>query len=190
MSVAFAQDPIVTEYQGDGIRNTRPFTVDAGWEIQWTAQGDVFQLYLHDASGELVGVAANQSGPGSGASYQAAAGRYYLQVNAIGTWTIRIVDLEDDAATGPATSDAPIEYTGSGAANTRPFETAGAWELQWSAGGDLFQVYLYTEDGDLVDVAANQSGPGPGASYQPRGGRYYLQVNALGPWTIRVVPLP
>lgn len=189
-TLAIAQERLVTEYQGDGIRNTRPFTVDAGWEVQWTAHGDVFQLYLHDASGELVGVAANQSGPGSGSSFQARSGSYYLQVNAIGGWTVRIVDLEGDIASRPAVADTPIEFTGSGGANTRPFETDGPWELQWSSDGDIFQVFLHTGDGDLVDVAANQSGPGPGASYQPRGGRYYLQVNALGPWTVRVVPLP
>lgn len=41
-----------------------------------------------------------------------------------------------------------------------------------------------------VDAAANPSLPAPGASHQPRGGRYYLQVDALGRCTIRVVPLP
>jgi hypothetical protein len=50
----------------------------------------------------------------------------------------------------------------------------------------LFQIYLYSGSGDLVDVAANQMQAGKGSSYVPRGGTYYLQVNALGSWAIRV----
>lgn len=184
-----AQERLVAEFDGDGMRNTRPFTVSDGWEVRWNASGDVFQLYLHDAEGELVSVAANQSGSGGGASYQASGGRYYFQVNALGAWSLQIVDLDEAAQDASSGLEAPVEFTGSGASNTRPFRVGGPWELQWEARGDVFQVYLHDANGELVDVAANQTGAGDGASYQPRGGRYYLQVNALGAWTVRVVPV-
>ena len=41
----------------------------------------------------MVGIPANQQGSGKGTSFQAKAGKYYLQVNAIGTWSIKIVPV-------------------------------------------------------------------------------------------------
>lgn len=184
---AFAQETLVQTYQGNGTQNTRPFTVGAGWEIQWDATGDLFQAYLYDANGNLVEVAANQMGSGSGASFQPRAGSYYLQANAIGSWTIQIVQLPSGAST--TIRDGGSEYRGSGVRNLRPFTTTGPWEVQWNARGDIFQLYLYAVDGDLIDVSANQGGPGNGASYQPRSGTYYFQVNAMGDWTVRIVPV-
>jgi hypothetical protein len=87
-------DPILAELSGSGGRNTRPFTAPAAWEIQWNAQGQVFQIYVYSEVGELVGVAANQLGAGKGTSYQPRGGRYYLQVNATGSWTIRVVEVK------------------------------------------------------------------------------------------------
>lgn len=89
-----AQDNVVKTFSGSGAKNTRPFTVQEGWEIQWDASGDIFQLYLYSPGGDMIGVPANQQGPGKGSSYQPKAGEYYLQVNAIGDWSVRIVNLE------------------------------------------------------------------------------------------------
>lgn len=85
---------VVATFSGSGSKNTRPFSVPAGWEIQWDATGDIFQLYLYKADGSLAGVPANQLGSGKGSSYQANAGKYYLQVNALGKWSMKIVKLE------------------------------------------------------------------------------------------------
>lgn len=82
---------VLTQLSGNGAMNTRPFTAPGPWEIQWTARGDIFQIFVYDGSGDLIGVAANQAGPGSGQSYQPKRGTYYLQVNALGTWTVRVV---------------------------------------------------------------------------------------------------
>lgn len=90
---AFAQDAVVQEFSGSGGKNTRPFTVKDGWEIQWDAKGDLFQLYLYTANGDIVGVLANQQGSGKGSSYEAKAGKYYLKVNAIGNWSINIIPV-------------------------------------------------------------------------------------------------
>jgi hypothetical protein len=88
-----AKETVVQMFSGSGYQNTRPFTVNDGWEIQWDARGDFFQLFLNRADGETPAdfLAANQLGSGGGACYQAKGGRYYLQVNAIGNWTISIV---------------------------------------------------------------------------------------------------
>ena len=89
-----ANTAAIASYTGKGGKNTRPFTVPAGWEIQWDARGDIFQLFLYNADGSIAGVPANQQGSGKGTSYQAKAGKYYLQVNAMGKWSIKVVDVE------------------------------------------------------------------------------------------------
>jgi hypothetical protein len=85
---------VIATFSGSGGKNTRPFSVPAGWEIQWDAKGDIFQLFLYEADGSIVGVPANQEGSGKGSSYQAKAGTYYLQVNALDEWIIKIVKLK------------------------------------------------------------------------------------------------
>ncbi len=193
---ALAEDTVIQTFTGSGGKNTRPFVVKDGWEIQWDARGDIFQLFLYRADGEMEGVPANQQGSGKGASYQAKGGQYYLQVNAIGNWTINIVQVKSRSSTPPQGRSQPkaapsviATFSGSGGQNTRPFTTTGSWEIQWNAEGDIFQLFLYTADGKLLGVPANQQGSGKGASYQPRAGKYYLQVNAIGKWHINIVPV-
>ena len=83
---------VVETYSGSGIQSLRPFTVSDDWEIRWSSSGDLIQIYLNDASGELVDIVANQQG-GGGSSYQAQGGRFALEVNAIGPWTVEVVQL-------------------------------------------------------------------------------------------------
>jgi hypothetical protein len=101
----------------------------------------------------------------------------------------RRVLLQDDGTWEYVQQEGGVvaSFTGSGGKNTRPFTTPGPWEVQWDAQGDIFQLYLYYEDGTLEGVPANQSGPGTGSSYHPKKGTYYLQVNALGAWSIKIV---
>lgn len=86
-----------------------------------------------------------------------------------------------------AQPDAIARFSGSGTQNTRPFSVDGPWEIRWTASGSLIQIMVYDDSGDLVTLAANQSRPGRGGSYQPRGGRYYLGVNAIGDWEIVIL---
>jgi len=85
-------NPVVS-LSGNGMKNTRPFTVDKGWELQWDSTGQMFQVFLYSSDGELAGVLANQMGSGSGSSYEAKGGTFYLQINAIGQWNIRVVQI-------------------------------------------------------------------------------------------------
>jgi hypothetical protein len=186
---------LVISFSGNGGKNTRPFNVSDEWEIRWDVSGDIFQLFLYSSNGELVGVAANQSRSGKGSSYQPKAGRYYLQVNALGDWTVDIVSLSSDSRKKTKQkenrgSPTPVAtFSGNSAKNTRPFVVSDEWEIRWNAEGDIFQLFLYSSDGDLIGVPANQSSPGTGSSYQTKGGKYYLQVNALGSWQIEIVQI-
>jgi len=76
-----------------------------------------------------------------------------------------------------------IVFEGEGIQNTRPFTVTGAWIIEWQAEGDVFMITIYTKDGDYVDILGNAK---RGSSYQPQGGSYYLQVNALGKWKIAI----
>ena len=60
------------------------------WEIFWDASGDIFQLYLFDINGNIIGIPTNQGNAGKGSSFQVAKGNFYLQVNAIGKWNLKI----------------------------------------------------------------------------------------------------
>ena len=85
---------LIAKYSGNGMKTTRPFKTDGSWEVQWDASGQVFQIYLYDKSGEMVGILANQQGSGTGSSYQPKEGEYYLKVNAMGSWNIKIVNID------------------------------------------------------------------------------------------------
>ncbi|MCF8307415.1 MAG: hypothetical protein K9I68_00245 [Bacteroidales bacterium] len=189
----FAQEKIIKNFSGSGGKNTRPFEVDDGWELQWNAEGDFFQIYLYNADGSLKGVPANQQGDGEGNSYQANGGKYYLQINAIGEWDVNIVQLNTEQTTTSAANkkdnNVVASFSGSGGKNTRPFNAPSGWEIQWNAKGSLFQIYLYKANGSLVGVPANQQGAGEGNSYQPKKGKYYLQINAMGDWKVNIIDI-
>jgi|SRR6056297_2242313 len=80
-----------------------------------------------------------------------------------------------------------VEHSGKGVKTTRPFTTNGPWEIQWDAEGQIFQIYLYSGEGNLVDVAANQTGAGTGSYYNPKDGTYYIEVNAMGNWELKII---
>lgn len=81
---------IIAAFSGNGGKNTRSFKTTKPWEIFWDASGDIFQLYLYDINGNLIGVPANQGSSGKGSSFQVVKGEFYLQVNAIGNWKMQI----------------------------------------------------------------------------------------------------
>jgi hypothetical protein len=62
-------------------------------------------------------------------------------------------------------------------------------EIQWNATGKLFQVFLQTGEGEIVDVIANVAPAAPGSSFRPQGGTYILNINPLGSWAIRVAQI-
>lgn len=88
----------------------------------------------------------------------------------------------------PAT-DVVQTFRGSGIESTRPFSIGDEWEVRWRAEGVVFQIYLYTRGGELVNIIANQECPCRGSSFQAQGGSYYLETNGDGSWTIEVADI-
>ena len=80
---------------------------------------------------------------------------------AIGPATQRL-DCYDRLAAGkaPAAADGAVlaQFAGSGAQNTRPFQVAGPWEIQWDFEGTLLQIFVFNKGGAMAGVAANQQG--------------------------------
>lgn len=78
------------------------------------------------------------------------------------------------------------EWSGVGLSNPRPFRATGAWEFQWRATG-FFQVSAQEVGTRWSQLLANQATEGDGASYVGKAGEFVLQINAMRPWTARVV---
>lgn len=97
------------------------------------------------------------------------------------------LNIDSTDSSSSSTSGVIAQYSGNGTQNTRPFEVNSPWEIQWDANGQIFQVYLYDGNGNLVDVAANQMEAGKGSYYSPKTGSFYLQVNAMGDWKVEIV---
>ena len=87
----------VASWGGSGTKTTESFQITGSeWRINWkTSKGglgvDLIQIYVYDASGSLVSLAANAMDAGSDTSYMhSRAGRYYLTVNTATNWAIVI----------------------------------------------------------------------------------------------------
>lgn len=98
--LAAADEQVVLEEAGNGIRNLRPFTVRDRWEVRWRHAGDYWMADAirtdppqEDFLAQLPLTIGVQAGSGSGHSYQHKGGTYYLRVNAIGDWTVTVVQL-------------------------------------------------------------------------------------------------
>jgi len=97
LGLKVADDPIIKVYSGNGMQTTRPFVTKTSWEMQWDTKTEgfmLFQVYLYDGDGNLVGVAANQTKPGKGSFYNPKKGTFYLTINAMADWEIKIVEVK------------------------------------------------------------------------------------------------
>lgn len=89
---------VEAQWSGNGLTTTRPFRMTGPWEIQWESQRDGIQIYLYRPGGPtgqtMLGVLANQSGPGRGSAYVPNGGEFFLNINAIGRWSARAVRVQ------------------------------------------------------------------------------------------------
>jgi len=90
---AAAKPRVLLNVTGSGIKRTRTFTVDSSWEVRWTNQtSGYFGIYVEDASGSPVGVAANTTDRGHDVWPGVQPGTYCLEINATGRWAVQVVD--------------------------------------------------------------------------------------------------
>lgn len=97
------------------------------------------------------------------------------------------------APASPVAAKVLLDKTGSGINKTPSFTAAGNWEIDWSydcsnfGQSGNFAIIVYTGDGSLYDVAANQLGAkGSDVSNEHQGGTYYLQMNSECDWHVIV----
>lgn len=67
------------------------------------------------------------------------------------------------------------------------------WRINWKTSGEkfegagIFQIYVHSEDGALVSLAANKQGVGEDTSYVRSAGRHYLKINSANVhWRVEV----
>lgn len=101
-------------------------------------------------------------------------GRYKLQVNAIGSWVVKIVPGTER----PQRIGSNIGFRGNGGRTLPPFRTRGGRTLHWRAGGGLFQLFSSGLNGPDVNSQASH-----GTTYMD-GGTHQVTVNATKAWVI------
>jgi hypothetical protein len=157
-------------YHGNGGKTLAPFRVAAPSTLRWNASGGIFQIFNSNISS---GGGVN-SQASAGATYLKP-GRYELQVNAIGSWTIRIAaGVEHPTRIGPR-----VGFKGNGGRDLPPVVFRHSGQLVWRASGGIFQIF----DSNLLGGVAVNSQAGHGTTYV-HSGKHQLTVNALGAWTI------
>jgi hypothetical protein len=89
----------IATWSGSGMKETETFTTRTReWRIQWQSRREPFpnagllQIFVHDADGGVVSLAANKQGPGKDVSYvRAPAGPHYLMINSANIdWTVTV----------------------------------------------------------------------------------------------------
>jgi hypothetical protein len=155
-----------------------------------TNQRDINQediIHLLDANGaQVAGNLANETGSPEGSqAVETKAGRHALNVQVDGPWTIKLEQ--------PRTSSAPqtTRFSGDHKTATNLFELSrGPKRFEMThRGSGKFNVHLLDKNGAKVGGSlANAKGlfKGSKSVRVPRDDVYLLQVEANGPWSIRV----
>jgi hypothetical protein len=102
-------------------------------------------------------------------------GRYTLQVNAIGNWTIKITPgIMRPTKVVPGY----VGFRGNGGLLLPPFSTRRGTTLHWRASGGFFQLFSEGFNGPDVNSEASH-----GTTYM-QAGRHEVTVNGMGAWVI------
>jgi hypothetical protein len=157
----------VLRFSGNGGKTLSPFRVRTPSTMLWTNTGQIFQIFNSGSSND----GSVNSSAHRGTSF-IPAGRYRLQVNAIGTWTVVI-------RPGAERLSNPIRFRGNGAKALPPFRLARGKTMRWTNTGQIFQTFSSGLNGNVNSQARR------GTTYLPPG-RYALYVNAIGNWTIEI----
>lgn len=85
-----------------------------------------------------------------------------------------------------------ITFEGNSIKDTQTFHiSSNYWAIGWATQpgkyGDMnFQIFVYNENGSLVNVVANVIGKGSDTSYMRGKGNYYLSINTGQPYVIKI----
>ena len=165
-----AQRPARVSFSGSGSTQLPPFQVATPSTMVWRNTGYVFQT----VSKGLVGGMVNSAAP-RGATYLKP-GSYRLSIDAVGSWTIRIVaGVERPKSLG----NGLVGFKGSGGRDLPPFSTRHAGQLYWTNTGSIFQILNDSfYGGGSVNSKAHK-----GVAYLDAG-THQLSVNAIGSWVV------
>lgn len=138
----------------------------------------------------VIGIAAGGSGDGTDASNSSADVKTETVTVAaepkVETKTVtRTVTEKAKAATKKAASSSSKKssFSGNGGKTLPPVEVTEPSTLKWTNDGDIFQVFPKEMDSSLTINSQASSGD---THVEP--GTYTLDVNAIGNWTIEIVP--
>lgn len=177
--------PPPIEMSGTGKQASQKFALEGGVTVfRMTHQGGSnFSVSLLDGgSGDMTDLLANVIGNYKGSRVVGpSAGEYAFDIEADGSWTIKIE--QPRATEGTVRSPA----TGSGPTAVGPVSLEGGLTTLSlnHAGSSNFAVWLINNDGEQVDLLANEIGSFEGSkNVGVSAGVYWLDVEADGSWNI------
>jgi FlaG/FlaF family flagellin (archaellin) len=155
----------IRTFSGDGGKNLGTLNFARDTTLSWTNSGAIFQIF---SSGDIPvnsqahrGTTALDSG-----TYK------HFQINAIGTWKIKLTPRCVTTTTGS-------KFVGNGGKNLGTVHVAKTSVLTWTNTGAIFQIF---SSGDVpVNSQAHR-----GSTVLDPGTYKHFQVNAIGSWTISI----
>ena len=73
---------------------------------------------------------------------------------------------------------------------TEVFEVSLGWLIKWRNQSDRhFSIWVYSENGDRIALAANETEIGTGIEKYAKGGRFYLEVTSKGNWDVKIIEM-
>lgn len=183
-------EPEPIELSGTGQKATQKFRLDQGLsEFSTTYRGsDNFIVYLMDGeTGQNIDLIANEIGSSNSSKSVGitADGDYILNVEANGPWTVTITQPRKSA-----TQSAPLTLQGTGNQASELFTLDNGLRMfnMDYHGSDNFIVFLMDDQGNRIDLLANQIGSfnGSKAVGISQTGTYLLNIEANGKWKVTI----
>lgn len=181
--------PSPISLSGSGEEATDFFNLERGLvKITMKHDGDSnFIVWLLDSDGDRVDLLANEIGSFSGSHYLGikSAGKYLLNIDADGKWTIKIEQPRYASA-----SSVPMTLTGKGDKASDPvYLDKGLVRFKMTHDGDSnFIIWLFDSKGNSEDLLVNEIGEfdGSQALRIPSSGVYVLDITADGNWKVEM----
>jgi hypothetical protein len=85
----------------------------------------------------------------------------------------------------PGPSDIILEFSGTEDEISSPFEVVPGWQIQWQTDGASLAIAV-TGDQNL-GVVVDEPGPASGVTSLAPAGTFRLDIEARGPWSIKVI---